>query len=204
MRPVSLHNKRPPSYPRCAGFDPRRSHGPVALAQKHSSARPERRFSEGRAERLPALAAELVQQGVSVIVASAPGPSRAAKEATTTVPIVFVGVADPVGFGLVASLARPGGNVTGLASIEWEAFQAKQLQVIKEALPAASRVAIPRESDDRDAFADAASGAGGCGSDGRQDPTRRASNGPAFCLHVGNWLMGSKCAGGLWREYVRP
>jgi putative ABC transport system substrate-binding protein len=102
----------------------------------------EHRLSEGHAERLPALAAELVQLGVSVIVASAPGPSRAAKQATTTVPIVFVGVADPVGFGLVASLARPGGNVTGLASIEWEAFTAKQVQVIKEAFPNASRVTI--------------------------------------------------------------
>jgi putative ABC transport system substrate-binding protein len=115
-----------------------RDHGYVEGQSLHI----ERRFSDGRAERLPALAAELVQLGVSVIVASAAGPSRAAKEATATVPIVFIGVADPVGIGLVASLARPGGNVTGLASIEWETFQAKQLQVIKEALPAASRVAI--------------------------------------------------------------
>ncbi len=97
-----------------------RDHGYVEGQNLHI----ERRFSEGRADRLPVLAAELVQLGVSVIVASAPGPSRAVKEATATIPIVFVGVADPVGFGLVASLARPGGNVTGLASIEWEAFQA--------------------------------------------------------------------------------
>jgi putative ABC transport system substrate-binding protein len=55
---------------------------------------------------------------------------------------VFVGVADPIGVGLVANLARPGGNVTGLASIEWEAFTAKQLQIIKEALPKTSHVAI--------------------------------------------------------------
>ena len=102
----------------------------------------ERRFSEGQSERLPVLAAELTGSGVSVIVTSAPGPSKAVQQATTTIPVVFIGVADPVGFGLVASLARPGGNVTGLASIEWEAFQAKQLQVIKEALPRASRIAI--------------------------------------------------------------
>jgi putative ABC transport system substrate-binding protein len=79
---------------------------------------------------------------VQLIVTGALGPSRAAKDATTTVPIVFVGVADPIGTGLVASLARPGGNVTGLATTEWEAFSAKQLQVSKEALPRASRIAI--------------------------------------------------------------
>lgn len=115
-----------------------RDHGYVEGQTLHI----ERRFSEGHSERLPIFAAELAASGVSVIVTSAPGPSKAVKEVTTTVPIVFVGVADPVGFGLVASLARPGGNVTGLASIEWEAFQAKQLQVIKEALPTAARVAI--------------------------------------------------------------
>jgi len=69
-------------------------------------------------------------------------PALAARDATGTVPIVFVGVADPIGVGLVANLARPGGNVTGLASIEWEAFTAKQLQIIKEALPKTSHVAI--------------------------------------------------------------
>ena len=79
---------------------------------------------------------------MQLIVASSVGPSRAAKDATTTVPIVFVAVADPIGTGLVASLARPGGNVTGLATIEWEAFTAKQLQVIKETLPRASRIAV--------------------------------------------------------------
>jgi putative ABC transport system substrate-binding protein len=102
----------------------------------------ESRYSRGQTERLPALAAELVQLGVAVIVAFGPSPSRAAKEATATTPIVFVGVTDPIGFGLVASLARPGGNVTGLASVEWEAFQAKQLELIKAAVPKASRVAI--------------------------------------------------------------
>jgi len=100
------------------------------------------RRAGGQAERLPVVAAELVALRLSVIVAPGPGPSRAAQAATTTVPIVFIGVADPVGLGLVASLARPGGNVTGLASIEWDGFTAKQLQVIKEALPKVSRVAL--------------------------------------------------------------
>jgi putative tryptophan/tyrosine transport system substrate-binding protein len=100
------------------------------------------RYTGGQPERLPIIATELVASGVSVIVAHGPGPAKAAKEATEIIPIVFVGSSDPVGFGLVASLARPGGNVTGLARTEWEGFQAKQLQVIKEALPTASRVAI--------------------------------------------------------------
>jgi putative ABC transport system substrate-binding protein len=115
-----------------------RDHGYIEGQNLHI----EQRSAEGRAERLPILAAELVQLGVSVIVTNGLGPSRAAKEATATIPIVFLGVGDPVGLGLVASLARPGGNVTGLASIEWEAFTAKQLQIIKEALPRAARVAI--------------------------------------------------------------
>jgi len=102
----------------------------------------ERRYSEGKADRLPALVADLLRLDVQLIVASSVVPSLAAKAATTTVPIVFVAVADPIGTGLVASLARPGGNVTGLATIEWEAFTAKQLQVIRETLPRASRIAI--------------------------------------------------------------
>jgi putative tryptophan/tyrosine transport system substrate-binding protein len=85
--------------------------------------------------------ADLLSLDVRLIVVSSPGPSRAARDATTTAPIVFVGVSDPVGMGLVTSLAWPGGNVTGLTSIEWEAFTAKQLQLIKEALPRTSRVA---------------------------------------------------------------
>jgi ABC-type uncharacterized transport system substrate-binding protein len=109
----------------------------------------ERRFADGKVDRLPALMADLLRLDVQVIIAGAPAPSRAAKDATTTVPIVFVGVADPIGTGLVTSLARPGGNVTGLASVEWEAFFAKQLQVIKEALPGTSRVAILMNPNNR-------------------------------------------------------
>jgi putative ABC transport system substrate-binding protein len=102
----------------------------------------ERRFSEGKPERLPDLVRDLLRLNVSLIIASAPVPSRAAKDATATVPIVFVTVADPIGMGLVTNLARPGGNVTGLATIEWDAFTGKQLQIVKEALPKSSRIAI--------------------------------------------------------------
>jgi len=102
----------------------------------------ERRFSEGRPERLPDLVTDLLRLNVSLIVASGPVPSRAAKDATATVPIVFVVVADPIGMGLVTNFARPGGNVTGLATIEWEAFTGKSFQIIKEALPKSSRIAL--------------------------------------------------------------
>ena len=109
----------------------------------------ERRFSEGKADRLPTLVADLLRLDVRLIVALSSGPSLAAKIGTTTVPIVFVGVSDPIGTGLVANLARPGGNVTGLATIEWEAFSAKTLQVIKETLPRASRIAILKNPTNR-------------------------------------------------------
>jgi ABC-type uncharacterized transport system substrate-binding protein len=102
----------------------------------------ERRFSEGKPERLPDLVRDLLRLNVSLIITSAPAPSRAAKDATATVPIVFVTVADPIGMGLVTNLARPGGNVTGLATIEWEGFTAKTLEIAKEALPKSSRIAI--------------------------------------------------------------
>jgi putative tryptophan/tyrosine transport system substrate-binding protein len=102
----------------------------------------ERRFSDGRPERLPDLVTDLLRLNVSLIIAIAPVPSRAAKDATATVPIVFVTVADPIGMGLVTNYRRPGGNVTGLATIEFEAFTAKQLEIIKEALPKSSRIAI--------------------------------------------------------------
>jgi putative ABC transport system substrate-binding protein len=76
----------------------------------------EYRFADGRNERLPDLAAELVRLKVGVIVSSAIQPSLAAKKATSTIPVVFAGVGDPVEWGLVDSLARPGGNITGLTN----------------------------------------------------------------------------------------
>jgi putative tryptophan/tyrosine transport system substrate-binding protein len=101
----------------------------------------ERRYAEGRAERLPDLAADLVRLKVDVIVAHAAPATLAAKQATTTIPIIAVAVSDPVGLGLVASLARPGGNVTGLATLFPE-LAAKRLALLKETLPRVSRVAV--------------------------------------------------------------
>ncbi len=101
----------------------------------------ERRYSEGRNERLPDLAAELVRLKVDVIVAASSPPPHAAKRATSTIPIVITNHGDPVGTGLVASLARPGGNVTGLSIVTPELF-GKQLQLLKEAVPRISRVAV--------------------------------------------------------------
>ena len=101
----------------------------------------EARAAGGQLDRLPALARELIALNPDLIVASAPQPSRAAKDATSVLPVVFVGVADPVRVGLVQSLARPGGNVTGVATLVPGGFMAKQLELLKEAVPGASRVA---------------------------------------------------------------
>lgn len=101
----------------------------------------ESRWAEGKFERLPDLAAELVRLKVDVIVASVTQASLAAKHATGTIPIVMVGVGDPVGSGLVASLARPGGNVTGPSSMLAE-VSGKQLALLKEAVPKASTVTV--------------------------------------------------------------
>jgi len=112
----------------------------------------ESRFSEGRFERFPGFAAELVRLNVDVIVASSPPAIRAAKEATATIPIVMVGVGDPVALGFVTSLARPGGNITGLTMSPGEGFAAKRLQLLKEAVPGISRLATlinPAQPDHR-------------------------------------------------------
>lgn len=99
------------------------------------------RFSEGSADPLPRLAAELVRLPVDLIVASPTRPALAAKEATSTIPVVFIQVADPVESGIVANLARPGANVTGLSSMGSD-LSGKRLELLKEALPGASRVAV--------------------------------------------------------------
>ena len=101
----------------------------------------ERRYAEGLEERLPQLAAELAQFGPDVIFAIGPPQALAAAQATSTIPIVFVGGGDPVAIGLVKSLAHPGGNVTGLTLVAVE-LAAKRIQLLKEIVPAASRVAI--------------------------------------------------------------
>ncbi len=101
----------------------------------------EYRYAEGRPERLPDLAAELARLKVDVIVAETTPASLAAKQATTTIPIVMTIVADPLGNGLVSSLARPGGNITGL-SLQLPELAAKRLQLLKEVVPRVSRVAV--------------------------------------------------------------
>lgn len=101
----------------------------------------ERRYSEGRHERLRDLAAELVRLNVDVIVAGTTPAVQAAQKATSKIPIVMVSVTDPVGSGFVASLARPGGNVTGLSLLYVE-LSGKRLQLLKEAIPAVTRVAV--------------------------------------------------------------
>src|SRR3954469_9800262 len=100
----------------------------------------EYREAEGRIERLPALASELVDLGVDLIVATNSLAARAVQQATATIPIVVPAMADPVGDGFVASLARPGGNITGLTFLGPELLP-KLLALLKEALPAASRIA---------------------------------------------------------------
>ena len=101
----------------------------------------EYRSAEGKSERLPGLAAELVRLKVDVIVAASPPATEAAKQATSTIPIVFAVSGDPVAAGLVASLARPGGNITGLASISPE-LVGKELELLKAVAPKVSRVAV--------------------------------------------------------------
>jgi putative tryptophan/tyrosine transport system substrate-binding protein len=101
------------------------------------------RYAEEKPERLPNLAAELVQLPVDVIVAGPPEAVQAAKQVTSTIPIVMVtGGPDPVGAGFVTSLARPGGNVTGVSLVFGDEFAGKWVALLKEALPQVSRVAV--------------------------------------------------------------
>ncbi len=99
------------------------------------------RFAEGRYERLPGLAEELVRSKVDVIVAGAPLSAQAAKKATTSLPIVMVAIPDPIGEGFTASLSHPGGNITGLSTIVTEA-SAKHLELIRILIPNLSHIAV--------------------------------------------------------------
>ena len=101
----------------------------------------EYRFAEQKPERLPELAADLVRLKVDLIVVAGTGAALAAKSATTTIPIVMASAGDPVGAGLVASLARPAGNVTGLASLNPE-LNTKMLEILKDAVPKLARVGL--------------------------------------------------------------
>jgi putative tryptophan/tyrosine transport system substrate-binding protein len=100
----------------------------------------EYRSAEGKVDRLPDLAAELVRLKVECFVTAGPTPTRAAKQATSTIPIIATTLIDPVGAGFVASLARPGGNITGLTNVSTD-LAAKRLELLKEAIPKLSRVA---------------------------------------------------------------
>src|SRR6266404_6008108 len=105
----------------------------------------EYRFAEQKNERLPELAADLARLNVDLIVTTGEPPALAAKKATTSIPIVMANAGDPVGSGLVASLARPGGNVTGLSNLGTE-LNSKRLEVLKDAIPKLARVGLLRAS----------------------------------------------------------
>jgi putative ABC transport system substrate-binding protein len=107
----------------------------------------ELRFADQKFERVPDLAEELVRLKVDAIVTGGSGPTRAAKEATVTVPIVMAQDPDPVGNGFVASLARPGGNVTGLSGLSNE-LNTKRLEILKDAVPKLARVGHLRDQRD--------------------------------------------------------
>ena len=103
----------------------------------------EYRFAESKLDRLPELAAELVRLKVDLIVATDTRSALVGKNATTTIPIVMANVGDPVAAGLVASLARPGGNVTGLSGLSPE-LNTKRLEILKDAVPKLARVGLLR------------------------------------------------------------
>jgi ABC-type uncharacterized transport system substrate-binding protein len=99
------------------------------------------RFADGKLDRFPSLAKELVELNPDVLFVVTTVATRAAQAATATIPIVFIGVGDPVGIGLVPNLARPGGNITGITNIAVE-LTGKRLELLKEIVPAASRIAV--------------------------------------------------------------
>ena len=101
----------------------------------------EYRWAEGMLDRLPQLAAELVALKVDLILTLAPPAAVAAKNATRTIPIVFVAIGDPIASGLISSLGHPGGNLTGTTRMITE-MSAKHIQLLKEAVPSLSRVAV--------------------------------------------------------------
>jgi putative ABC transport system substrate-binding protein len=102
----------------------------------------EYRYSQAQTDRIPALVAELVALGPEVIVSGGPQNTVGTHAAAPTIPLVFLSVADPVALGLVESLAHPGGNVTGFATVVPEGFIGKQLQLLKELVPRAARIAV--------------------------------------------------------------
>src|SRR5262245_37938722 len=102
----------------------------------------ERRFADDKFDRLPSLARELAQQRPDVIVAISGQATQAARDATSAIPIVMVISTDPVARGLVASFSRPGGNVTGISTVAETSLAGKRLELLKEAVPKATRIAV--------------------------------------------------------------
>ena len=100
------------------------------------------RFAEGKVDQLPALVAELIRLKVDIIVTTSSATTWAAKDATKSIPIVMAASADALGEGLVTSLAHPGGNITGMTFLAGPEIAGKQLELLKEVAPAASRVAV--------------------------------------------------------------
>ena len=109
----------------------------------------EYRFADGNAAQLTDMVNEAVRLKVDVIVSGGAGPTRLAKEATATIPIVMAQDIDPIGNGFVASLARPGGNITGLSTLQSD-LTGKRLELLKEAIPPLSRVAVIGRSSSKD------------------------------------------------------
>jgi putative ABC transport system substrate-binding protein len=107
----------------------------------------EYRYADGKLDRVPPLAAEMVRLNVDVILTGGSAATRPAKEATATIPIVMAQDTDPVGNGFVASLARPGGNITGLSILAPE-LSGKQLELLKESIPKLLRVVVPSNSNE--------------------------------------------------------
>ncbi len=139
--PASLSDPRIPPFPRAF----RQGLHELGYVEGQNIAI-EFRWAEGQYDRLPGLAAELVRLKVNVIVAAGLPATQAAKQATETIPIIMMNVGDPVASGIVASLARPGGNITGLSLIS-PALVGKQLEMLKEVVPKVSRVAILANPD---------------------------------------------------------
>jgi putative ABC transport system substrate-binding protein len=108
----------------------------------------ERRYAEGRTDRFPELARELVRLQMDDILAISPAAIRAARDATKTIPIVLYGNFDPVAAGLVANLARPGGNITGVVIAPGGTLAGKKLELLKEVVPGATRIALLAPVDD--------------------------------------------------------
>jgi putative tryptophan/tyrosine transport system substrate-binding protein len=152
---ASAEAQQPAKVPRIGYLDPSTASGSAVLLDafrqelsklgwnEGKNITIEYRFAEQKLERLPELAADLVRLKVDLIVVPGVPPALAAKKATTTIPIVMTIANDPVGQGLVTSLARPGGNVTGLSSLATE-LNTKRLEVLKDAIPNLARVGLLR------------------------------------------------------------